>query len=94
MLARAMFLLVLLAEIAIPLAPGTFWEYRESSVDRIGELDSITDEVTRFEVRGAPGRLTIRQTGGVDPASGPVEMAEDWIRLTPWTGEEALPSAS
>jgi hypothetical protein len=91
MLTRVMLALLLLAPFAIPLYPGAFWEYRESSSERIGEIDSITDEVTRFEVRGTPGHLSIRQTGGVDPASGPVEVGEDWIRLTPWTGEEALP---
>jgi hypothetical protein len=78
-------------EFAIPLAPGAYWEYRESSAERIGEIDSITDEPTRFEVQGTLGHLFIRQTGGVDPASGPVEVGEGWIRLTPWTGEEALP---
>jgi hypothetical protein len=93
MLARAMVALLLLAalEFAIPLNPGSFWEYRESYSERIGEIDSISDELTRFEVRGTPEALFITQTGGADPASGPIEMGEGWIRLTPWTGEEALP---
>jgi hypothetical protein len=84
-------LLLLAADFAIPLKPGAFWEYRESYAERMGEIDSISDETTRFEVRGTPGHLVIRQTGGADPASGPVEEGEGWIRLTPWTGEEALP---
>jgi hypothetical protein len=75
----------------IPLRPGAFWEYRESASERIGELDSTTDETTRFEVRGTPGHFFIHQTGGADPASGPVEIGEGFIRLTPWTGEDALP---
>jgi hypothetical protein len=96
MLAAAMpwtlvLLLVAVELFAIPLKPGAFWEYRESYAERMGEIDSISDETTRFEVRGTPGHLVIRQTGGADPASGPVEEGEGWIRLTPWTGEEALP---
>jgi hypothetical protein len=85
-------LLLLAIELfAIPLKPGAFWEYRESYAERMGEIDSISDEITRFEVRRTPGHFVIRQTGGADPASGPVEEGEGWIRLTPWTGEEALP---
>jgi hypothetical protein len=33
----------------------------------------------------------VLQTGGADPSPGPVEAGEGWIRLTPWTGEDALP---
>ena len=84
-------LLVAAASFAIPLRPGVYWEYRESYSEKKGEIDSISDDNTRFEVRGTPERLFIHQTGGADPASGPVEVGEDWIRLTPWTGEEALP---
>jgi hypothetical protein len=54
-------------------------------------VDSTTDSVTRFEVRGGAGRPYIHQAGGADPSSGPVEAGEGWIRLTPWTGEDALP---
>ena len=86
-----MALLVAVEFVAIPLKPGAFWEYRESYAEGMGEIDSISDEITRFEVRGTAGHLVIRQTGGADPASGPVEEGEGWIRLTPWTGEEALP---
>ena len=78
-------------EFAIPLRPGTWWEYRESYAERLREIDSISDEPTRFEVQGTEERPFIRQTGGVDPASGPVEVGEGWIRLAPWTGEDALP---
>jgi hypothetical protein len=93
MLAEAMPWMLLLAamEFAIPLRPGCFWEYREAYAERKGEIDSITEASTRFEVQGTPEHLFIRQTGGADPASGPVEAGEGWIRLTPWTGEEALP---
>jgi hypothetical protein len=31
------------------------------------------------------------QSGGADPAPGPVERGDGWIRLAPWTGEDALP---
>jgi hypothetical protein len=73
------------------LEPGTWWEYRESYAVHVGGIDSITDESTRFEVRGPVERLFIHQSGGADPASGPVETGEGWIRLGPWTGEDALP---
>jgi hypothetical protein len=75
----------------VPLARGAFWEYRESYTEARGEIDSTTDALTRFEVRGTPERPFIVQTGGADPSSGPVEAGEGWIRLTPWTGEDALP---
>jgi hypothetical protein len=76
---------------AVPLEPGTWWEYRESYTERIGSLDSTSDDTTRFEVRGSGARPFIRQNGGADPTSGPVESGPGWIRLTPWTGEDALP---
>jgi hypothetical protein len=75
----------------VPLARGTYWEFRESYTEAQGELDSTTEGVTRFEVRGSAGRPYIHQTGGADPSPGPVEAGEDWIRLTPWTGEDPLP---
>jgi hypothetical protein len=70
---------------------GNWWEYRESYTVRSGELDLITDETTRFSITGNPARPFVSQTGGADPGSAPVESGEDWIRLGPWTGEEALP---
>jgi hypothetical protein len=75
----------------VPLTRGTVWEYRESYTEAQGEVDSTTDSVTRFEVRGTTDRPYINQTGGADPTPGPVEAGEGWIRLTPWTGEDALP---
>jgi hypothetical protein len=83
--------LALLAADPFPLAPGTWWEYRESYAQSLGGLDSITDEVTRFELRGSLERPFVLQRGGADPSSGPVERGEGWIRLLPWTGEEPLP---
>jgi hypothetical protein len=73
------------------LEPGTWWEYRESYAEHVGGIDSITDETTRFEVRGTSEQPFIHQSGGADPASGPVEVGDGWIRLGPWTGEDALP---
>lgn len=75
----------------VPLDRGTVWEYRESYTEPRGEVDSTTEDVTRFEMRGSAARPYLVQTGGVDPSPGPVEMGEGWIRLTPWTGEDALP---
>ena len=75
----------------VPLDRGTVWEYREFYTEARGEVDSTTEDVTRFEVRGSAERPFLVQTGGVDPSAGPVEAGEGWIRLTPWTGEDALP---
>ena len=89
-----MLLLIVTASLAaspIPLERGTFWEYREYYTEAKDEIDSTTDETTRFEVRGTAERPFIQQTGGADPSPGPVESGEGWIRLTPWTGEDALP---
>jgi hypothetical protein len=84
--------LLLLVALALPfLEPGTWWEYRESYTERLGAIDSTSDDVTRFEVRGRPGRLFILQTGGFDPSPGPVEEGDGWIRLAPWTGDDVLP---
>ena len=51
--------LPLLAALAgpIPLAPGTWWEYRESYTEHLeGALSSTLEEVTRFVVhRGRRG---------------------------------------
>ena len=84
-------LLLALADSPVPLDPGTWWEYRESYSEPSGELDLITDELTRFAITGSPARPFVLQTGGADPASAPVERGPGWIRLGPWTGEEALP---
>jgi hypothetical protein len=86
-------LAVLLAagELPIPLEPGTWWEYRESYTEHLGPVDSTTDETTRYLVRGSRHRPFVLQTGGADPAPGPAEWGEDWLRVTPWTGEQALP---
>jgi hypothetical protein len=90
----AFFLLSLLSpqtDSPVPLDAGTWWEYRELAREKTGSLWSATELTTRFEVRGTSRGLFVRQTGGADPAPGPVELGERWIRLTPWTGEEALP---
>lgn len=87
----ALLLLSSLGASPVPLARGTVWEYRESYTEAQGEVDATTDAVTRFEVRGTASRPYINQTGGADPSPGPVEAGEGWIRLTPWTGEDALP---
>jgi hypothetical protein len=83
--------LVSMAGLAIPLSPGVFWEYLESFAERKGEIRSITEETTRFEVRGTVLSPYILQTGGADPVSGPVETGDDWIRIPSFTGEDALP---
>ncbi len=75
----------------IPLEPGTWWEFRESYTEHLAGLDSISDDTTRFEVRGTPERPFLKQEGGADPGSGPIEVGDGWIRLGPWTGEEPLP---
>jgi hypothetical protein len=79
------------AQNPIPLDPGTWWVYREAYTERIGALDSIEEDTTRFQVTGSRARPFIFQSGGADPAPGPVERGEGWIRLGPWTGEDALP---
>jgi hypothetical protein len=83
--------LILVLQAPFPLEPGAWWEYRESYAEPLGAIDSITDEVTRFEVRGRPGRPFIHQSGGADPGSGPAELGDGWLRLGPWTGEDPLP---
>jgi acetylornithine deacetylase/succinyl-diaminopimelate desuccinylase-like protein len=75
----------------IPLTPGTWWEYRESYTERIGAIDSSEEDTTRFQVTGSSSRPFVFQSGGADPAAGPVERGDGWIRLGPWTGEDALP---
>jgi len=84
-------LILSLASSPIPLAPGTWWEYRESYTERIGTLDSTQDDVTRFSVGGSGERPFVHQTGGADPVSGPVELGDGWIVVAPWTGEDRLP---
>jgi hypothetical protein len=87
----APYVLALALESPIPLEAGTYWEYRESYTERIGGLDSIEEADTRFSVTHSGGRPFIAQRGGADPVSGPVEIGDAWIRLGPWTGEDALP---
>jgi hypothetical protein len=87
----AALLLAVLAGAPLPLEPGTYWVYRETYTEHLGALDAHSDELTRFEVRGSAERPFVLQTGGVDPASAPVEWGPDWLRLGPWTGEDALP---
>ena len=74
-----------------PLAQGTYWVYRETTAERLGGIDALEEEETRFEVRGTRSRPFLLQTGGFDPASGPIERGAGFIRLAPWTGEDALP---
>ena len=88
----AAFLLALVpAQSPLPLEPGTYWVYRETYTEYLGALDAHTDDTTRFEVRGSEAHPFLLQTGGADPASAPVEWGDDWLRLPPWTGEDALP---
>jgi len=84
-------LLLALSDVPLPLDPGTWWEYQEAYSVPSGELDLITDEVTRFTITGSAARPFVLQTGGFDPSPGPVERNHSWLRLGPWTGEEALP---
>lgn len=81
-----------LALLPFPVGPGSAWVYREAYAERRGEVDVVTEEETRFEVKARGQRLFIVQTGGADPAgTAPLEMGETWVRLGPWTGEEPLP---
>lgn len=75
----------------IPLRHGSFWEYRESYAQQRGEVAATTDETTRFEMHSGRRGFYVAQKGGADPVSGPVERGDGWIRLLPWTGEDALP---
>jgi hypothetical protein len=92
---RCLVLLAVLALIPagfpVPLAPGTWWDYRESWTERLAGIDSITDAETRFEVRGSADAPFLYQSGGDDPVAAPVETGDGWIRLGPWTGEDPLP---
>jgi len=74
-----------------PLAHGTYWVYRETTAERLGGIDALEEEETRFEVRGTRSQPFLLQMGGFDPASGPIERGAGFIRLAPWTGEDALP---
>jgi hypothetical protein len=75
----------------VPLAPGTWWDYRESWTEDLRGIHSTTDTRTRFEIRGSIESPFLFQSGGDDPVAGPVETGEGWIRLGPWTGEDPLP---
>lgn len=85
-----MLALILAALLPLPLDPGTYWVYRETWTEHLGPLDSHEESETRVEVRGG-GRPFLLQTGGLDPAPAPAEWGEDWLRLGPFTGEDALP---
>jgi hypothetical protein len=74
-----------------PFVPGTSWEYRELSREKVGPIWSASETETRFTARGSERRPFLHQEGGVDPSSGPIERGAGWVRLLPWTGEEALP---
>jgi hypothetical protein len=90
----SLFLAVLLLgtpSAATPFTAGAWWEYRELARERAGTIWSATESTTRFEVRRTRDGLFLHQSGGADPAPGPIERGEGWLRLTPWTGEEALP---
>jgi hypothetical protein len=93
-LRQALLLVLLLgppADFAVPLSPGTWWDYRESWTERLGGIDAITDAETRFEIRGTPEAPFVYQIGGEDPVAGPVVTGAGWVRLGPWTGEDPLP---
>jgi hypothetical protein len=83
--------LLVLLDSPVPLVPGTFWVYRESYTEQIGEVAATSDDVTRVYVNGSAARPFLGQSGGADPASGPAEKGEGWLRLAPFTGEDALP---
>lgn len=85
--------LVLLAllQAPIPLAPGTWWVYREAYTQNLQGLDATEEEETRFSVGGAPGRRFVNQSGGFDPVQGPASQGDGWLVVTPWTGEDRLP---
>ena len=52
-------------EAPFPLAPGTWWEYRESYTESsLRGVDSTSDDVTRFEVlKSFMDRYQIQQVG-------------------------------
>ena len=80
------------AGLPFPLEDGGFWIYREAYSEQRGGLDSITEEETRFVVRRSPAHVFVVQKGGADPAGTvPVESGDGYVRLGPWTGDEALP---
>ena len=90
------FLLVALGSCAaglpFPLEDGAFWIYREAYSEQSNGLDSITEEETRFFVRRSVSQVFVVQKGGADPAGTvPVECGDGYVRLGPWTGDEALP---
>jgi hypothetical protein len=84
-------LLALLLQSPIPLDPGTWWEYREASTEHLGEIFATEEHETRFAVTGSRARPFVVQRGGVDPVSGPAESGPGWLRVAPWTGEDAIP---
>jgi hypothetical protein len=87
----AVLLFQALAPSPIPLAPGSFWEYQESYSEQRGDVAATEDATTRFLLTRGRNGLFLVQRGGADPVSGPVELGSSWLRLLPWTGEDALP---
>ena len=80
-----------LAPSPIPLAPGSFWEYQESYSEQRGDVAATEDATTRFQLTQGRRGLFLVQRGGADPVSGPVEQGPSFLRVLPWTGEDALP---
>jgi hypothetical protein len=74
-----------------PVAPGQFWEYRETYTEQLGDVAASSEDTTRVYVIGSLSAPFLKQEGGAEPTPGPIEWGEGWIRLTTWTGEEALP---
>jgi hypothetical protein len=84
--------LLLAVALPFPLEAGAVWVYREAYAEKRGAVDVISEDETRFEVRARGARRFVVQAGGADPAGTvPVETGDGWVRLGPWTGDEALP---
>jgi hypothetical protein len=86
----SLLVLLLSAEPPFSLEPGTWWEYRESYTEHVGAIDSTTEDTTRLEVRGREGHLVLRQEGGPDPATVPIELGENSLRFGILTGDQVL----
>ena len=80
-----------LLEAPVPLPPAAWWEYAEAYTEQVGPLRATSDRTTRYTLSVSGGRAWVKQTGGADPAPGPIEQGQGWIRLGPWTGEDVLP---
>jgi hypothetical protein len=59
---------------------GQWWVYRY--------LDHQDGRRATF----AEARPFVVQRGGVDPVSGPAQAGPGWVRVAPWTGEDAIPA--